>query len=164
MLITDVNNALSRKRILTLHPMIRQAAIDAVCEVQTHNIGMLVTYGLRTFAEQDALFAKVPKVTKARGGQSYHNYGLALDFCLMIGNKASWNMAIDTNGSGYSDWLEIVTIFKMHGFEWGGDWQSFKDNPHLQMLFNYHWKQLLALHDQGKVDENGYVIIQGSQF
>lgn len=35
-------------------------------------------YTLRTFAEQDALFNAKPQVTKAKGGQSYHNYGLAI--------------------------------------------------------------------------------------
>ena len=164
MTITDVTNKTSQKRIMTLHPMIRQDAIDAVCEVQTLGIEMLVTYGLRTFAEQDALFAKVPKVTNARGGQSYHNYGLALDFCLMRNGKASWDMKADTNQNTGSDWLEVVSCFKMRGFEWGGEWNSFKDYPHLEKRFNYHWKQLKALHDAGKIDENGYVIIQGNQF
>jgi hypothetical protein len=44
--------------------------------------------GVRTFAEQDALYAqgrtrKGLRVTNAKGGQSYHNYGLAADCALL---------------------------------------------------------------------------------
>lgn len=33
--------------------------------------------GLRTYDEQDKLYAKRPRVTNARGGQSMHNFGVA---------------------------------------------------------------------------------------
>lgn len=44
-------------------------------------------------------------------------------------------MTFDDNGNGKSDWLEVVDIAKELGFQWGGDWQDFKDYPHLQMNF-----------------------------
>jgi len=56
------------------------------------------THTLRTHAEQDKLYAqgrtvKGSIVTNARGGQSYHNYGLAIDICLLSkdGTKVSWD-------------------------------------------------------------------------
>ena len=36
--------------------------------------------GTRTYAEQNDLYRQRPKVTNARGGQSWHNFGLAWDF------------------------------------------------------------------------------------
>jgi peptidoglycan L-alanyl-D-glutamate endopeptidase CwlK len=49
--------------------------------------------------------------------------------------------------------MEVVKIFKLHGFEWGGDWK-FTDMPHFQKTFGYSVKQL-----QSKPKPNGYVVI-----
>jgi len=42
-------------------------------------------------------------------------------------------MEYDGNNNNQSDWMEVVDIAKNLGFEWGGDWQGFKDYPHFQM-------------------------------
>ncbi len=67
----------------------------------------------------------------ARAGQSYHNYGLAIDVVEISNGAAIWN----TNWSGLSQ------IGKGQGFQWGGDWQR-KDKPHFEMNFGYHWSDL----------------------
>jgi peptidoglycan L-alanyl-D-glutamate endopeptidase CwlK len=114
---------------------------------------------LRTFAEQDILFKKVPKVTNAKGGMSYHNYGLAIDIVLIIdGKTASWDVKGDFDNDRISDWMEVVEIFKQYGWEWGGNWK-FYDAPHFQKTLGYSVRQLLALHQGGKVDEHGFVKI-----
>lgn len=152
-------------RIKSLHPAIQQDVIDSVLEMNAQNLGIRITYGLRTFAEQNALYAKgrtTPgaKVTNAKGGQSYHNYGLALDFCLLHKDgKISWSLHEDLDADGIADWNEVANIFKAHGFEWGGEWNSIKDNPHVQKTFGNHWKKLLELHDHKITDEKGYVIL-----
>lgn len=46
--------------------------------------------GIRTYDEQDALYNKRPRVTRARGGQSMHNFGLAADFCLFRDGQDIW--------------------------------------------------------------------------
>ena len=46
-----------------------------------------------------------------------------------------WDIEYDGNGNGQSDWFEVAEIAKELGFQWGGDWRSFKDYPHLQMDF-----------------------------
>ena len=43
--------------------------------------------GTRTYMEQDALFELNPDKTKARGGQSMHNFGLAWDIGIFQGKK-----------------------------------------------------------------------------
>jgi peptidoglycan L-alanyl-D-glutamate endopeptidase CwlK len=89
-------------------------------------------------------------VTNAPPGASYHNWGLALDFCLIVDKDrngtfetALWDIRGDYDGDLIDDWTEVVTIFKMAGWEWGGDWASFKDFPHLQKVFGYHWQGLM---------------------
>lgn len=40
--------------------------------------------------------------------------------------------------------MQVVAIAKDLGFEWGGDWRSFKDMPHLQMVFGITTAQFRA--------------------
>jgi len=89
---------------------------------------------------------------------SYHNYGLAIDIVLIVDSKASWDIVKDFDGDGKSDWQEVVKIFKQFGWEAGIDWK-FSDAPHFQKTLGYSVRQLLALHQAGKVDEHGFVKI-----
>lgn len=148
-------------RIKLMHPDLREevlAMYDLFCAALTGSAICGLAYTLRTYNEQNSLFAlgrtvvnptgKNPKkpmgnvVTNARGGQSYHNFGLAFDIVLLKDVKgngkfdtASWETNVDFDGDGRSDWQEIVTIVKQHGWEWGGDWK-FTDMPHFQKTMN----------------------------
>jgi peptidoglycan L-alanyl-D-glutamate endopeptidase CwlK len=131
-----------------LHPTVAQKAWEAIYEAWQQGIYVLITQGYRSIAEQDALYAKGrttpgPKVTNAKGGESYHNFGLAVDFCLMTKDGK-------VTEDGYSwddtcaDWKKVVQIFKAKGFKWGGDFKSFKDTPHFEMTFGFSTAQLQA--------------------
>lgn len=151
------------QRIETAHPKLRaelKKIYEEIFATLTGTASCRFAYVLRTFKEQDELFAKRPRVTKAKGGQSYHNYGLAVDIVLLTegGKVASWNTVKDFDGDRTSDWMEIVAIFKKYGWQWGGEW-NFKDDPHFEKTLGYKWQQLYALHLDGKVDKEGYVII-----
>jgi peptidoglycan L-alanyl-D-glutamate endopeptidase CwlK len=149
----------SLARLNQLHPKLRQKAIEAYNEAVRHtpaNVHPVVVQTLRTFEEQELLYEKGrsrpgPKVTDAKPGSSYHNYGLAIDFCLKIDGKLSW--VVDEN------WKKVAGIFKAHGFSWGGEWTSLKDYPHVENNFGHNWRELLAFHNAGKVDSEGYVLI-----
>lgn len=137
---------ITEDRILKLHPKIRDEIKKIIEECNsklTQHSQIRIVQGLRTFLEQHALFLQRPKVTNADAGASFHNYGLAIDFCLLIDNKEiSWDLNKDYDLDGIKDWKEVVDIFKKYGYEWGGDWK-FKDNPHFQKVFGYTWRQLL---------------------
>lgn len=112
---------------------------------------MKITQAYRSKAEQDKLYAQgrtIPGkiVTNAKGGHSMHNYGLAIDFCLIdpTGKKAVWDTKADFDKDGLADWLEVVAEAKKLGFEWGGDWRGFVDCPHFQMLGGLTEKQIIA--------------------
>lgn len=156
----------SLRNIKKLHPNVRDEVEQIYRELLKQKIPVRITDTLRTFEQQDNLYAigrtKPGKiVTKAKAGHSYHNYGLALDFCLLVGNgkKASWNIKADLNANQKADWDEIVAQFKHYGWEWGGDWASFKDYPHVQKTFGYSTAELLQLHNGKKLDSDGYVIL-----
>lgn len=161
------------ERIKLLHPKVREEAMnmyEEICKDLTGKAICRFSYTLRTFAEQDALFAqgrtKPGKiVTKARSGFSMHNYGLAIDVVLLLDRdgdgkytEASWDTKGDFDADGVADWMEIVRVFKEFGWVWGGDWK-FYDAPHFEKSFGYSVRQLHDLHKANKVDKNGYVRI-----
>lgn len=173
-IITVYKDKVTLDRIKTLHPKLRKEVeqiYDEICLTLTGKAICRFSYTLRTFAEQDALYTQGrtkpgPKVTNAKAGLSYHNYGLALDIVLLIdkdGNgtyeSASWDTKTDFDKDGKSDWMEIVTIFKQWGWIWGGDWKGFTDLPHFEKSFGKSVRELLAIKNNQKVDKEGYVII-----
>ena len=158
----------SLDRIELLHPKLRAEAkliYTEICAALTGKAMCRFAYTLRTFAEQDALYLQKPKVTNAKGGQSYHNYGLAIDIVLLIDKDnngsyetASWDTKNDFDGDQKSDWQEIVAIFKRYGWEWGGSWATFPDMPHFQKTFGYSISQLQELHNKQLVSKQvGYL-------
>ena len=141
-------------RIELLHPKLRTEAKEiyiAIYNALKGRAAVRFTHTLRTIAEQDALYAQGrtkpgKKVTNAKGGSSYHNYGLAIDICLIIdGKEASWDISKDFDKDGISDWMEAVAIFKSRGWEWGGEFKSFKDAPHFQKTFGFTTTKLKTM-------------------
>lgn len=154
----------TQERISKLHPSIRDEVfniIQACNNALTGKAKLRITQGLRTFEEQEALYAKGrivsgKKVTNAKAGQSIHNYGFAVDICLIIDNKiASWNTVKDWDNDTIADWYECVKIFAKFGWDWGGNWKNFKDLPHFEKKGYNNWRKLSKL----KKDENDYVIL-----
>lgn len=162
------------ERIKLLHPKVREEAGEIyyeICERLSGKAMCRFAYTLRTFAEQDGLYAQGRTkpgsiVTYAKGGQSWHCYGLAIDVVLILdkdGNgsyeTASWDFNVDFDGDGKADWEEIDYVFKMYGWEGlykkdGKRW----DLPHFQKTFGHTTPQLLAMVNAGRTT-NGYVNI-----
>lgn len=119
----------SEKTIATLLPPVQPYARALVHKAATVGITIKVISGLRTYAEQDALYAQGrtapgPIVTKARGGYSNHNFGIAFDIGVFEGTrylpespkyKAVGALGVDL------------------GLEWGGNWKTMVDQPHYQL-------------------------------
>ena len=98
---------------------LKQAGLDA-----------RIISGTRDYEEQNALFRQGrfgnpgKKVTNARGGQSWHNFGLA------------WDIGLFANGdyvTSEAKYRQAATHGKVAGLEWGGDWRTFPDVPHYQV-------------------------------
>lgn len=127
--------------ITGLHPVVAESEKLLVRKTARRGIEIVITHGFRSNEEQDALFNQGRSiagniVTNAQGGESYHNYGLAIDFALRTPEgDVVWDMERDDNGNGQVDWMEVVELAKELGFTWGGDWANFPDYPHLQMDF-----------------------------
>lgn len=153
----------TNERIDKLHPSVRDEVKKIITECDSSLNGrakIRVTQGLRTFAEQEKLYnqgrtSPGKKVTNAKAGQSIHNYGLAVDICLIIeGKDVSWDTAKDWDNDGVADWYECVKIFAKYGWDWGGNWKTFKDLPHFEKK-GFSWRTLSVK----KRDKNNYVLI-----
>lgn len=153
-----MRHAKSEERVKNLHPQVRDEIKRLIERAEAglpKHIAIAVPQGLRTVEEQNALYAQGRTepgnvVTNAKGGSSFHNYGLAFDFCLLIdrdGNgvfdETSWDIRKDVDRDGLADWLEVVKLFEEAGWEWGGKWASIRDYPHLQKTFGNTWQRLL---------------------
>lgn len=106
---------------------------NVIKKMAKQGIYLCVAQGYRSNAEQNALYAQGRTksgsiVTNAKGGQSNHNFGVAVDLCLYSsdGKKVIWE-------STTSRWKKVVAAMKSEGFKWGGDWKSFKDYPHFEL-------------------------------
>lgn len=113
-----------------LHPKLQKLAEELFTACERKGLRIKYTQGYRSKAEQDALYAQGRTrpgniVTKAKGGYSMHNWGVAIDFCRNDG-KAAFD-----DSDGFFE--KIGQIGKALGLEWGGDWITIKDRPHFQL-------------------------------
>lgn len=103
-----------------------------------------------------------PIVTNARPGLSYHNYGLAVDYALIIDGKSiSWQFNVDFDNDTKADFMEIVQVHKEFGWIWGGEFKTIIDKPHFEKSLGYSVRQLLALHEKKVfiINNDKYVLL-----
>jgi peptidoglycan LD-endopeptidase CwlK len=122
-----------------LNPKVKELAETFLKSCAAQNFPVKVYFTFRTNDEQDALYAQgrtLPgsKVTNAKGGQSYHNYGLAFD-------AAPLNDDLTIDWKTTLKYLKMGEIGESVGLEWGGRWK-FKDQPHFQFTFGLSIQQL----------------------
>jgi len=69
-------------------------------------------------------------VTQAAPGDSWHEYGLALDFVPLRDNgKPDW---IFSPRDPFDIFVPTAQCAKAHGFVWGGDWPRHPDYGHIE--------------------------------
>lgn len=125
----DKVDARSESVIATLLPEVQPYARALVTKAASKGITIKVISGLRTYDEQNDLYAqgrtKPGKiVTNARGGYSNHNFGIAFDVGVFEGTKY-----LDESPK-----YKAVGVLGMDlGLEWGGNWKTIQDEPHFQL-------------------------------
>lgn len=126
-----------------MQPLVERRVVSIIADMERFGLPVRLVQGYRSIEEQNKLYAQGRTtagtiVTNAKGGESFHNYGVAVDF---VFRKSGYN-ATD------AQWNLLGDTLKKYGFEWGGDWKGFVDKPHGQLTLGYSLKDF----QQGKVD------------
>ena len=120
--------------------------------------------GIRTPNEQAQLYAqgrtiKGKIVTNAKAYESWHNYGLAIDFCLVDRNgKISWDAKADFDQNKQSDYAEVIKFAEKLGLESGARFKNV-DMPHIQFRHGLTIAQAKKRLLSGQI-ENGFIKVK----
>jgi len=125
------------EKLAGVHPVLLER-VGLILEVMARlGFPMMVTDGVRTPEEQQALYARGrttrgPKVTNADGVQirSPHQpqadgFGHAVDCAFVVRGKPSWDEA--------HPWRLYGEVARALGLLWGGDWRGLHDRPHVEL-------------------------------
>ena len=132
------------RKIDDLQPVVAAMCREFIKRCDEAGIDVIITSTLRTMEEQAALYAQGrtkagPRVTNAKPGQSWHNWGCAFDYVPIKNGKADWN--------NIRTFAKCGEIAEAVGLEWGGRWKM-KDYPHCQ----YTGGNTLAQFQNGTAD------------
>lgn len=136
-----MKSQITTQRVNLLHPKVVEDFTNFINDAEAETgLIFLCVQGVRTFAQQQALYNQgrtTPGqiVTKAKAGQSYHNYCLAGDFCPYNSDGKTLNWEYDFK------LLEPIAL--KYGITWGGNFPS-PDEDHFEKTFEFSWQQLLA--------------------
>lgn len=122
-------DAISEKVIGTLLTEVQPIARALVQKAAFDEIQIKIVSGLRSYADQDALYkqgrtAPGKIVTNAKAGYSNHNFGIAFDVGVFEGKRYLPESP---------KYKAIGALGKDLGLEWGGNWMTIVDEPHFQL-------------------------------
>lgn len=128
----------SLEKLKGLHPRLIEFAHELL---KKSRYDFTITAGKRTAEEQNLLYQKgrtMPGniVTNCDGYKYKSNhqikndgYGHAFDIAVLINNKITWDPKY---------YIEVgkaaEQLMKDYEIEWGGNWKSFKDYPHFELI------------------------------
>lgn len=149
-------DARSKRNLKTLLPQVRQKFTDWYDACHAQGLNVIITDGSRTYEEQAAIYAQGrtepgPIVTKAKPGSSWHNFGIALDFGIFDGTDENGGVGHYHDES--PDYHTAGKLAEGLGLEWGGDWKSIQDEPHVQ------WKTGISLEEARERHANGEAVV-----
>ena len=106
-----------------VHPDL-QDIVKRALELSPYDFG--ISEGVRTLERQIELV----KARKSRTMASRHLTGHAIDFFVIVDGKVTWD---------FKYYTAVSVAFKQAAEEkgvkinWGGDWKTFKDGPHIEL-------------------------------
>lgn len=116
-----------------VEPQFAEALFNVLAACRRRGADYFVICGTRSFEEQQTLFDQGrtkpgPIVTKARPGESFHNFGLAVDVC-RDGNIERSGLQPLYIPEAYRTFAEECL---KAGLDSGFYWKKFRDCPHVQ--------------------------------
>ena len=143
----DINETcLKRLDLSKIYPVFLLKICQTLYDCLEQDHIYIATSGFRSYKEQSLLYAQgrtAPGriVTKAKAGQSAHNYGIAMDFSRDLdprtpGLQPSWAL---------KDMQNLIDTSVAHNLNPGALWVSFKDVPHVDLGIKRHGVTLSQL-------------------
>lgn len=108
----------------SLHPYFRDRIAELIEVCKKQGIELAVVESYRTHAKQAEYFGMGRKYTRSKGGNSKHQYGLAVDVVPVIDGKAVWE--------NHALWRKIGVNGERLGLRWGGRWRAPYDPAHFE--------------------------------
>lgn len=120
---------ISSRKLEDLHPKVKGLCEKFIASCDKQGIDILITSTYRDAESQNELYAQgrtVPGriITRAKAGQSFHNWRVAFDFCPLVNGKPNWSDLALYNKCG--------EIAESVGLEWAGRWKKFNELAHCQ--------------------------------
>jgi len=114
----------------TLHKTLRRKVIAVLADMKGHGFAPKVFSTWRSPDEQLVLY----NAGRSRVKFSFHN-AVRADWtpCALAADIADAKLAW---GASLVFWQTLGKAAKAHGLTWGGDWKSFPDSAHVQLLPN----------------------------
>ena len=130
-------DAVSEARLQLICPALSAKILSLALMLADEQIVFRVTQGLRTWNEQNALYAQgrtTPGiiVTDAPAGYSWHEFGLAVDLVPMdqMPPQPDWNLT-------HPVWRRLISVGESLGLYSGDEFQHKKDEPHFQLTGSF---------------------------
>lgn len=135
---------LDAKPISGQQPLVKRKTAQLLKIMKALDNPMAVSSAYRSNEEQDKEFAKVPSVTNARGGESMHNYGIAVDLFFTTG--------VAFPPAGDRRWQIMNVVAEYLGFYSYGRKLKW-DYGHIELLLDYSEKDFM----KGNVDYSKFL-------
>ena len=143
-------------KINTLHPAMQAKARELINRLDIdYGIRARIRSAFRSYEAQQEIYNQgrtTPGdiVTNAEPGESWHNFGLAIDV----------RPETDDFGRSRFAMYDIAgRVGQSLGLEWGGNWRSFVDKPHFQLTNGQDIADVRQRYENGDIDRDGYVTL-----
>lgn len=114
----------SKSRLKGVHPDLVKVVNLAITKTE---VDFVVLEGLRTVEKQ----AEYVRKGASRTMKSRHIHGFAVDLGALIDGKVNWSWPLYSKiAKAMKDSAKELNV----PIVWGGDWKTFKDGPHFELL------------------------------
>ena len=121
----------SEKRLNGVHPDLLRVVRRAAADWHDTSLEWIITCGVRTLEEQKVLVAKgASKTLNSRHIPGKDGYSKAVDLAAILSGKLSWAWPLYAK---LAVAMKAAAAAEKVPLEWGGDWRTFKDGPHMQL-------------------------------
>lgn len=144
------------RKLSDLEPVTREKALRIIAAAPlVLGRELYITGGMRTYDEQNELYAIGRNgddrriVTNAKAGESWHNFGRAIDFAFEEygTQRPTWST---TTSSEQRDWRLLGGMGEAIGFDWGGRFESLGDFGHFHFSDGMSTDKARAMHESSR--------------